>query len=118
MDVEARFTFERAVHDAMHHDLQEIFTRLEQLERLLVAPRSFTRQELDRQRVEAVRHARQRGLSIGVIAAALGLGRTTVAEIIEREQIAGPDRVVGRDGKRHPAHHHWGPRADGVASTP
>lgn len=111
MDARAEQALAELVRGVVSRDLDELYTRLEHLERQLAAPRSFARDELDRQRRAAVLHARGQGLSIAMIAAATGLGRTTVATILEREQVAEPERVRGLDGKSHPARHANGNRA-------
>jgi hypothetical protein len=105
VDERARAALVDLIRQTVSADLDELYVRLDRIERRIATSRSFAREELDRQRREAVRHARQRGLSISMIAAALGIGRTTVATIIERERIAEPDYVTGMDGKRHPARH-------------
>jgi Homeodomain-like domain len=88
-------------------ELDELYARVDRIEHQLAAPRTFARAELDRQRRAAVLHARRQGLSIAMIASALGLGRSTVATILDGEQVAGPERVLGLglDGKSHPARH-------------
>lgn len=110
MDAAQRLALEELVRGVMSRDLDELLVRVERLERELAAPRSFARHELERQRRAAVLHARRQGLSIAMIAAALGLGTSTVAAILEAEQVAEPARVRGRDGKLHPSRHRNGDR--------
>jgi Homeodomain-like domain len=109
MDAAQRLALEQLCRHALAAELDELEARVAQLERRL-GPRSFARHELDRQRRAAVLHARRQGLSIAMIAAALGLGTSTVAAILEAEQVDEPERVRGRDGKLHPARHRNGDR--------
>jgi hypothetical protein len=103
MDAHAEHALAQLVRNVVSRDLDELHARIESLERELAAPRSFHRRELHRQRRAAVLHARRQGMSIAAIAAATGLGTTTVARILNGDRVAEPERVLGRDGKRYPA---------------
>jgi hypothetical protein len=105
VDAAAETALAELVRAVVSRDLDELLARVERLERELAAPRSFHRRELERQRRAAVLHARAQGMSIAVIAAATGLGATTVARILDGERVSEPERVRGLDGKLYPARH-------------
>jgi hypothetical protein len=105
MDSHAEMAFAELVRGVVSRELDELYARVDRIEQQLAAPRTFARAELDRQLRAAVLHARRQRLSIAMIASALGLGRSTVATILDDEQVAEPERVLGLDGKSHPARH-------------
>jgi hypothetical protein len=111
-DLVSRLEQRLDVVDAALFELERLEARVERLEQW-IGPRSFARDALRRQRTEAVVECRRRGMSIAVIATALGLGRTTVAQALDSEPIDEPAKVRGLDGKLHPARHPWAHGSNG-----
>jgi len=93
---------------AVAPELAVLERRLEALERSPAM--AFTQAEAIAQRQRVVARMREAGLSVERISQSLGVPRTTALRDLDAVGIRVPDRVLGVDGRSHPATHAWGRR--------
>ena len=90
------------VRATVARDFDELFARVEQLERQ-GGERSYNYAGHLAERRQAVIALRASGLSITKIAQRLGIARTTVERDLDAVPHEPPSYVVGVDGKTHPS---------------
>ena len=102
MDARAEMALAELVRAVVSRDLDELYTRLEHLERHLSTP-AFGYHEHVAHRRRVVVELRASGLSIAAIGRRLGVAASTVERDLEVTPHTPPSHVLGLDGKRQPA---------------
>jgi DNA-directed RNA polymerase specialized sigma24 family protein len=103
VDHAARDALNEMIRSVVSADLDELYTRLERVERHLPSARAFSYHEHVAQRRRVVVALRADGLSIAAIGKRLGVAVSTVARDLEATPHTPPRFVTGLDGKRQAA---------------